>query len=76
MMKNVVKLTKEFSIPTQLSAERYFKCGIGVCGHCAMDYTGKRVCMEGPVFTDKELESGEFGKYARDATGRRVYSKT
>ena len=75
MMENVVKITKESKVPTQISAERYFKCGIGVCGHCAIDYTGKRVCMEGPVFTDKDLESGEFGKYARDATGRRVYFK-
>ncbi len=75
MMENVVKLTKESKIPTQLSTERYFKCGIGVCGHCAIDYTGKRVCMEGPVFTDTELENGEFGEYARDATGKRVHFK-
>jgi dihydroorotate dehydrogenase electron transfer subunit len=76
MMHRVMEMMQESKIPTQLSAERYFKCGIGVCGHCTIDYTGARVCMEGPVFTDIELESGEFGKYARDATGKRVYFKT
>ena len=75
MMHKVMVMAKESKIPTQLSAERYFKCGIGVCGHCAIDYKGQRVCMEGPVFSDSELESGEFGKYARDATGKRVYFK-
>ena len=76
MMHKVMEMTRELKIPTQLSIERYFKCGIGICSHCTIDDTGLRVCMEGPVFTDKELESGEFGKYARDASGKRVYFKT
>ncbi len=76
MMHKVMQMAGESKIPTQLSAERYFKCGIGVCGHCAIDYAGARVCMEGPVFTGKDLENTEFGKYARDATGKRVYFKT
>ena len=76
MMYKVMRQTRELKIPTQFSIERYFKCGIGICGHCVVDNTGHRVCMEGPVFTDKQLESGEFGKYARDASGKRVYFKT
>lgn len=76
MMHKVMQMASESKIPTQLSAERYFKCGIGVCGHCTMDYTGARVCMEGPVFTDKDLENSEFGKYSRNASGKRIYFKT
>jgi dihydroorotate dehydrogenase electron transfer subunit len=76
MMHKVIQMANVKEIPTQASIERYFKCGIGVCSHCTIDYTGARVCMEGPVFTDKELGSGEFGKYARDASGKRIYFKT
>jgi dihydroorotate dehydrogenase electron transfer subunit len=76
MMNKVMQMTEESKIPTQLSIERYFKCGIGICSHCTIDYTGLRVCMEGPVFTDKDLENTEFGEYSRDASGKRVYFKT
>jgi sulfhydrogenase subunit gamma (sulfur reductase) len=37
-----------------LSLERYMKCGIGKCGHC--NIAGKFVCIDGPVFSYKELE--------------------
>jgi dihydroorotate dehydrogenase electron transfer subunit len=76
MMYKVMQQANEKDVPTQLSIERYFKCGIGVCSHCTIDDSGQRVCMEGPVFTDKDLKNTEFGKYARDATGKRVYFKT
>jgi len=33
--------------------ERYMKCGIGKCGHCAIG--NKYVCIDGPVFNCKEL---------------------
>jgi len=33
--------------------ERHMKCGVGVCGHCHMD--GKLVCIDGPVFSRKQL---------------------
>ncbi len=73
MMKNVIEQTKKMGIPTQASIERYIKCGIGICGHCAIDASGLRVCFEGPVFTDKELENTEFGKYARNSSGKKAY---
>lgn len=73
MMHKVMQAAKKKGISTQVSIERYIKCGIGICSHCAIDDTGLMVCKEGPVFMDGELESGEFGKYARDATGKRVY---
>ncbi|MEE8168248.1 MAG: dihydroorotate dehydrogenase electron transfer subunit [Candidatus Hydrothermarchaeales archaeon] len=68
MMYKVLQQTKG-RIPTQACVERYFKCGIGVCGQCILDKNGLRVCKEGPVFRDKELETGEFGRYHRNASG-------
>lgn len=73
MMKNVIEQTKKIGIPAQASIERYIKCGIGICGHCAIDGSGLRVCFEGPVFTDKELENTEFGKYTRNSSGTKAY---
>lgn len=73
MMSEVLKMAREQGIPAQASLERYFKCGIGVCGSCVIDDSGARVCVEGPVFTDKELEnSPEFGSYKRDPSGKRI----
>lgn len=34
--------------------ERYMKCGVGKCGHCAIG--SKYVCVDGPVFTYKQLK--------------------
>ncbi len=73
MMVKVMDQTREKGIPTQVSLHRYFKCGVGLCGQCAMDDTGFRVCKEGPCFRDKDMEkTKEFGRYWRDATSRRI----
>jgi dihydroorotate dehydrogenase electron transfer subunit len=73
MMVKVMDQTRKRGIPTQVSLHRYFKCGIGICGQCAMDDTGFRVCKEGPCFRDKEMEkTKEFGSYWRDASSRRI----
>lgn len=53
------------------SLHRYMKCGIGVCGSCAIDPLGLRVCRDGPVFSGDLLVRSEFGHYCRDASGRR-----
>ncbi|MFH1353100.1 MAG: FAD/NAD(P)-binding protein [bacterium] len=37
-----------------ITLERYMKCGIGKCGHCNIG--GKFVCMDGPVFTYKQIK--------------------
>jgi dihydroorotate dehydrogenase electron transfer subunit len=61
-------------IPYQFSFERYMKCGVGICGSCACDPTGIRVCVEGPVLHRAQIEKlTDFGVYKRDATGARVY---
>lgn len=54
-----------------LSLHRYMKCGMGVCGSCCIDPDGLRVCREGPVFQGSVLLNSEFGRYARDASGRK-----
>jgi dihydroorotate dehydrogenase electron transfer subunit len=73
MMKKVLELSDTYKTDCQLSLERYMKCGFGICGQCAVDPLGIRVCMEGPVF-GKEVarKITEFGEYERDATGRRI----
>jgi len=53
------------------SLHRYMKCGIGLCGSCCMDPDGLRVCRDGPVFRGDTLLASEFGRYYRDASGRK-----
>jgi len=69
MMKAVVDVCNEHKTAYQVSIERYMKCGIGVCGQCAIN--GKLACYDGTIFDDV---SGfkEFGKSMRDASGKRV----
>jgi dihydroorotate dehydrogenase (NAD+) catalytic subunit len=53
------------------AVERYTKCGIGLCGSCAMD--GFRICVDGPVFPYSILRNGkDFGRFKRRVSGRRV----
>ncbi len=69
MMEAVARLCVEHKVPCQISVERYMKCGVGVCGSCAID--GKLCCVDGPVFSAEEaLSFKEFGKAHRDASGR------
>ncbi len=57
-----------------LSVERYMKCGIGVCGQCSLDDNGEYVCLTGPVMPWTRVKKlSEFGKYHRDAQGKKHY---
>jgi len=52
MYKSVIKELVRFNIPKHkilMTLERRMKCGLGKCGHCAIEdiYT----CIDGPVFT-------------------------
>ncbi|MCI0503954.1 dihydroorotate dehydrogenase electron transfer subunit [Candidatus Micrarchaeota archaeon] len=70
MMEAVAQLCVAHKIPCEVSVERYMKCGVGVCGSCAID--GKLCCVDGPVFSAEEaLSFAEFGKSRRDASGRK-----
>ncbi|HPO49957.1 MAG TPA: hypothetical protein PLO89_06485 [Spirochaetota bacterium] len=55
----------------QISMERYMKCGVGLCGSCAIDDIGLRVCEDGPVFSYKKeiSKTREFANYHRDGLG-------
>jgi dihydroorotate dehydrogenase electron transfer subunit len=73
MLVALRKLLIPTSLPHQFLLERYMKCGIGICGSCAMDDTGIRLCVEGPVVDDATLaDLGEFGAYRRDPSGHKV----
>ena len=56
----------------QLSLERLVKCGMGLCGHCALG--PYRVCTDGPVFDLDMLTHpavrAELGRFWRDECGR------
>lgn len=49
------------------------KCGIGVCGSCAIDPSGLLVCKDGPIFTAKQLAGSEFGAYNRMKSGSKRF---
>ena len=49
MLEAAYGLAQGHDLPCQLSYEAYMRCGIGVCGSCAVD--GCLVCRDGPVFS-------------------------
>lgn len=72
MMVEVGMRAEKAGTRCQLLVERYFKCGIGLCGSCSL---GKLVtCRDGPVFFWEELKGTEFGALKRDACGLRERS--
>jgi dihydroorotate dehydrogenase electron transfer subunit len=69
MMAEVGRRADAAGKKCQLLVERYFKCGIGMCGSCSL---GRLVtCRDGPVFFWEELKATEFGLFRRDACGLR-----
>ncbi len=52
MYKYVIEELLKYQIPKHqilMTLERRMKCGIGKCGHCAIDYI--YTCIDGPVFS-------------------------
>ncbi len=73
MMKSLVPQIPE-STEYQFLFERYMKCAIGICGSCAVDPTGLRICTEGPALRREQVEQLEdFGVYKRAASGSLEY---
>lgn len=73
MMVKVAQIAEDYGIESQISLERFMKCGFGLCGACCMDDTGIRACVEGPVISGTEaLRLPEFGHYTRDCCGNRT----
>ncbi len=65
MIKRVYQLASANNIPVQASLERYMRCGINLCGSCAI---GRYlVCRDGPVFDSSILKNveGELGRFRR-----------
>ena len=50
-----------------LSTERYYKCGVGICGVC--ECNGYRTCIDGPIMTAASV-APDFGRVHRDKTGK------
>ncbi|MFA5156508.1 MAG: dihydroorotate dehydrogenase electron transfer subunit [Candidatus Omnitrophota bacterium] len=57
MLRAISCLSKDRSLPAQLSLEAHMSCGFGACLGCVVSTTGgyKRVCKEGPVFSAEEI---------------------
>lgn len=73
MMKRVAELAITHKVPSQLSLERYMKCGFGICGSCCLDDSGERVCADGTIFDgQKVLREAEFGNYHRNSYGQKT----
>ena len=73
MLTRVAELECRATDPNRIfcAIERYTKCGVGVCGSCALD--GYRTCVDGPVFQYSALKEGNsFGKCKRRPSGRLV----
>jgi len=71
MMKKMYDLASETRCHIQVSLERVFKCGVGICAACVIG--PYLVCHDGPVFSDAELSGmPEFGHTRRDLSGKKV----
>lgn len=73
MLCRVAEMESKISDPSTIYCivERHSKCGIGICGSCSLD--GYRTCVDGPVFTYRQLQAGrDFGRNKRSACGKLV----
>ena len=71
MMKKIYDLAIEMHCHIQVSLERVFKCGVGICAACVIG--PYLVCHDGPVFSESELSGmPEFGQSRRDLSGKKV----
>ena len=61
MMKNVVKITKEYDIPTMVSLNPIMIDGTGMCGGCRVNIGGetKFACVDGPDFDGFKVDFDE-----------------
>ena len=72
MMVKIVDLALERGIHVEASFERYIKCGIGICGSCAIGHL--RICVEGPVLSESEIKQVRryIGKEKLDPSSRKI----
>ena len=73
MMFRIFQESEKRGSYIQASLERHIKCGVGLCGQCALDPRGSLVCRDGPVFSGTELRKmSDFGRFKREADGRKI----
>jgi dihydroorotate dehydrogenase electron transfer subunit len=71
MMVKVAASARARQVRAFCSVERHMKCALGLCDACALG--PYHVCVDGPVFDAEKLaEETEFGRFHRDASGRRI----
>jgi len=71
MIKKVFDICEKNKVECQASLERFCKCGLGICGSCAIN--NQLVCKDGPVFDSKQIRKlTELGKFARLKSGKKV----
>ncbi len=73
MLVKALDIAEKFKIPLfQASMERMMRCGMGICGLCAIDPQGLRVCKDGPVFSGDVLRKCmDFGRKVREFSGHK-----
>jgi dihydroorotate dehydrogenase electron transfer subunit len=73
MLKNVLMIAQDHNLAkcTQIClADRYIRCGFGICGSCYLDDLGLSICQDGPIFRGDVLAKvKDFGKFGRRADG-------
>jgi dihydroorotate dehydrogenase electron transfer subunit len=73
MLRNVLTIAQDHNLAesTQIClADRYIRCGFGICGSCYLDDLGLSICQDGPIFRGNVLAKvKDFGKYGRLADG-------
>lgn len=73
MLKGILDIVKKFNFEknAQFSlADRYIRCGFGICGSCYLDGVGLSICRDGPVFRGDVLQKiTDFGSFGRNANG-------
>lgn len=64
MMKNIVKLTKKFNVPTLVSLNPIMIDGTGMCGGCRVKVNNetKFCCVDGPDFDGYQVDFDELLK--------------
>lgn len=74
MMLKAGQMSEAKNVDSQISVERYMKCGFGICGNCCVDGLGVPTCINGPVMPWEQVKQIEdFGKYHRDSLGKKHY---
>ena len=73
MLKSILNIVTKYNLETNTQfsiADRFIRCGFGICGSCYLDDLGLSVCRDGPVFRgDILLKVSDFGYYGRSANG-------